>query len=194
MAFQANWGKVEELVTKAKNAAAKAKEQAAAVAETASAAAAVVVSNVEVGGIAFAFGYMRGRYGDVRFAGIPIDVGAGGLLSLASLGLILSGNTTAMMISPHVNALGAGALACGAAAFGAAIGAEHAAKKKNAGQPNVSGWNVVAGGPPAGQYPGYPGGPPPPVDTRWTPLPPAAAPRPLTQEELAAAAQWRAAA
>lgn len=188
MAMQASWGKVEEILQKAKNAAVKAKEQAAAVAETASAAAAVVVSNVEVGGMAFAFGYMRGRYGDVRVMGIPVDVGAGTLLSLASLGLILSGNQTAMMISPHVNALGAGALACGAAAFGAAIGAEHAAKKKSGSQPNVSGWNVVAGGPPAG-------GPPPPVDTTWAALPaPNMAPRPITQDELGAAAQWRAAA
>lgn len=182
--MQTSWAKVEEIMAKAKAKAEKAKEMAEAVGEQAAQAAMQVVNTVEVGAVAFGFGYLRGRYGDVRLLGIPVDVGTGSLLTLMGLGLLLSGNRTAMQASSHVTSLGAGALACGSAAFGAAIGAEHAAKKKS-GQPSVQGaggYNVVAGGPPA-----------PIVDVRFL-QPAPVAPRPLTQDEIAAAAQYRAAA
>ena len=106
-----------------------------------------VLAAAEIGGMAFAFGWVRGYYGEKKLLGLPIE----GWVTIACHGVGLYLDFTAgagkagewnRLMARQFHNLGNGALAAWTHTMGAQMGAEMKEKKQAA--------PVVAGGLPAG--------------------------------------------
>lgn len=104
---------VEDLQRKASNAASRARNIAAKAED----AIMTVVQSVEIGGAAFGFGLVQGRFQGVEVLGVPLDLGAG--VVLHTLGFFVSGKA-----SPHVHNIADGALASYFTSLGQGVGAK----------------------------------------------------------------------
>lgn len=76
-----------------------------------------VVRSVEVGGTAFSFGIVNGRWGRPELLGVPVDLG--GSMVLHSLGFLLDKE-----LAGHLHNLGDGAMASYLTSLGTGIGAK----------------------------------------------------------------------
>jgi len=94
-----------------------AKKSVQRVREEAQATVMQVVRTVEVGGTAFSFGIVNGRWGRPEFVGVPVDL-------LTSIGLHGLGFVLDKEAAPHLHNLGDGALASYLTALGTGIGAK----------------------------------------------------------------------
>jgi hypothetical protein len=103
-------GEIEQKYTNAKKSVQRAREEAR---DTVMA----VVRSVEVGGTAFSFGIINGRWGRPELLGIPVDLG--GSLALHGLGFIMDKE-----IAGHLHNLGDGAMASYLTSLGTGIGAK----------------------------------------------------------------------
>lgn len=101
---------IESKYTNAKKAVQRAREDAR---ETVMA----VVRSVEVGGTAFSFGIVNGRWGRPELLGVPVDLG--GSIAFHSLGFLMDKE-----IAGHLHNLGDGAMASYLTALGTGIGAK----------------------------------------------------------------------
>lgn len=192
-----------------KTASAKAKQESLVIAYN-------VLATVEVVGMAFGMGYIRGYYGEkAAIMGLPVDAATGLLLHGVAYGLGFAGGKVAHFVAFNLHNLANGALATWASATGAEMGL----KKRQGPQPlpepqqlpappappqqAMAGDQVAFGAAP--QLPSFGAAPQlPPMQMSWNPWgatpqqqgnPWGAIPQqqgnPLTQEELAAAMAWQ---
>lgn len=114
-----------------------------------------IIHTGETLGAAFGFALLQARFeksspGLVAPLGVPIDLLAGGAMSLAAIGLPLAGVDLGGW-EDHMSAIGTGALAVYAAKFGVDMGvkgaAHAAALNAGAAAPNAAAKGLVAGGP-----------------------------------------------
>lgn len=191
--------KVSGLIDKYRGVAIRAGKRAEVIEERAEKFAAGVLATFEVTGMAFSMGFLRGYYGPKAVVWeIPIDAGTALLLHGVAFGLGFTGGRFAQMAATNLHNLANGAMACWAASIGAEYGLkkrpeEPAPVQQNAMPPAipVSSGATVAALPPA-QPPPYPEMAQPQWPS-WTQQPSFNS-NPMTQEELAAAMNWRAAA
>lgn len=107
-----------------------------------------VLATVEVVGMAFGMGYLRGYYGEkAAIMGLPVDAATGLLLHGVAYGLGIAGGKTAHFVAFNLHNLANGALATWASATGAQMGL----KKRQGPQPQPEPQDVPA--PPAPPQP-----------------------------------------
>ncbi len=124
-----------------KTATAKAKQESLVIAYN-------VLATVEVVGMAFGMGYIRGYYGEkAAIMGLPVDAATGLLLHGVAYGLGFAGGKVAGFVAFNLHNLANGALATWASATGAEMGL----KKRQGPQPQPQPQEVPA--PPAPPQP-----------------------------------------
>jgi len=96
-----------------------------------------VLASLEVGGTAFAFGFVRGYYGEKKLLSVPLELWA--TLALHGVGLVLDFKAPAgnagdwdRMVARQLHNLGNGALAAYSTTLGASMGAEMKSKAQQA--------------------------------------------------------------
>jgi hypothetical protein len=107
---------VRELQEKAQTALARARTAKASASKQIQQATETVLQSLEVGGTAFGFGLVTGRYGGVEFLGVPGDMAAA--LALHSVALFVEDEHTA----EHLHNFGDGCLAAYTHTLGLGIG------------------------------------------------------------------------
>lgn len=97
--------------------AARSDARAAAMRARAAQLLGTIIQTAEVGAAAFGFGYARGRYGDLRLLGVPMDLGTALFLHIG--GFVMNGKRR---WTEHLHNLGDGALAEYLTVLGADLG------------------------------------------------------------------------